>query len=421
MRMRLQLGMLLILLWVGCGREPDSQTNTSLVARHFMGSPREFQQTNIDSLDVARLDEDWAYRRRVSWALWSELLELQAINATDRLYKFQTWYSFDDLQRIFSYLWRQQSEQQADASPSFNPEMILQAEIWHLQSLWQYPHWTPERYDEWVNSHSTSAEMFSLPGIERILFNRHYLHHILKHYRDIVDCSSTQAHCLPQFPVGAAIIKTAWQRYGHGFEIPFFLLNNQTVKQVFANQSWIADGDREPENIIHMETKQGSRFYLTAMHLSLKTDEHWLWSSIWWDPERSPLAEDRPDSLASNYQMCAVSDYKSSTANIDGMEFPALQTFLTSVHERFSTSSWCSNPYIEHGTNNHKTNCIACHQYAGDIQHSESLVMRLTNDLDSLQQQQRSVFKTDYAYTPNFGGKNFKMIFSRTLPAKHGH
>ncbi|NIS36800.1 MAG: hypothetical protein GWN73_40355, partial [Actinobacteria bacterium] len=27
--------------------------------------------------------------------------------------------------------------------------------------------------------------------------------------------------------------------------------------------------------------------------------------------------------------------------------------------------SWCSNPYIEHGRGNARTNCIGCHQHGG--------------------------------------------------------
>src|SRR5690606_5877331 len=37
----------------------------------------------------------------------------------------------------------------------------------------------------------------------------------------------------------------------------------------------------------------------------------------------------------------------------------------TAIQAQASPSTWCSNPYIELGQGNARTNCIGCHQHAG--------------------------------------------------------
>ena len=76
--------------------------------------------------------------------------------------------------------------------------------------------------------------------------------------------------------------------------------------------------------------------------------------------------------------------------------------------------TWCSNPYVEHGRNNARTNCIGCHQHGGaTVAHDRDgdgtpdpfdLDRVIDDDVffpQAGRPQQRDVFIADYLYSFN--------------------
>jgi hypothetical protein len=129
---------------------------------------------------------------------------------------------------------------------------------------------------------------------------------------------------------------------------------------------------------------------------------HWLWITLWYSPEPdSDFGADRPDSLGDldpawrNYKMCVVTAFEEGDADPRGgyptaddlaaarqqaglaegdpptpelarMEnLVSLGDALAATYRGLGGPTWCSNPYLEEGAFNARSNCIGCHQHAG--------------------------------------------------------
>jgi mono/diheme cytochrome c family protein len=110
------------------------------------------------------------------------------------------------------------------------------------------------------------------------------------------------------------------------------------------------------------------------MHIMTKELRHWQWITMWWsDKPDIDFGEDRPSTFDAlpgvwgNYKMCVVADYTEQDGEMSGRfsDMPTLQAALEATNSGVGGPTWCSNPYIEHGAGNARTNCIGCHQHAG--------------------------------------------------------
>lgn len=103
-----------------------------------------------------------------------------------------------------------------------------------------------------------------------------------------------------------------------------------------------------------------------------------MWITLWWsDHPDEDFGADRPncsdDSQDTdcifepwrNYKMCVVMQYEEKDSDPGARLPPSLAEALRSAKNQFDPHTWCSNPYIELGTGNSRTNCIGCHQHAG--------------------------------------------------------
>ena len=106
----------------------------------------------------------------------------------------------------------------------------------------------------------------------------------------------------------------------------------------------------------------GSVFRLVGLHVITKELRKWLWVTIWWSPDGDgDFGADRPadleaDPIFRHYKMCVVS-----------------------AHDERDPSAppgptWCTNPYLERGAGNARTNCIGCHQHGGTSLQPEEII-----------------------------------------------
>ncbi len=187
---------------------------------------------------------------------------------------------------------------------------------------------------------------------------------------------------------GTVLIKATWSRVGFGFELPAYDTDAATLQDLLDESSlrrWSDEGDRSYEgddpaayptadDIYTIETRNGARYRLTGLHIMTKELRHWLWVSLWWsDNPNEDFGADRPQTFESlpaawsNYKMCAIVDYFESDEQAAERfeDLPSLQAAIEATGSEAGAPSWCSNPYIEEGAGNAKTNCIGCHQHAG--------------------------------------------------------
>ncbi len=189
---------------------------------------------------------------------------------------------------------------------------------------------------------------------------------------------------------GTVVIKATWARVGFGFDLPVYDTDAESMQAAMGAGKlalWPEEGDRKisppedlenldfptPDDIYTIKTKSGSIYRLTGLHIMTKELRHWQWVSLWWsDKPNTDFGADRPaafDGLPSpwkNYKMCVVTDYLEGDSDPAARfgDFPTLQAVLETTGTG-GRPTWCSNPYIERGAGNARTNCIGCHQHAG--------------------------------------------------------
>jgi hypothetical protein len=134
-----------------------------------------------------------------------------------------------------------------------------------------------------------------------------------------------------------------------------------------------------------------------------------MWISMWWSPDPdSDFGQDRPDDIRalggpwSNYKMCVVVAYEEGDPDPRGGFDGSLGDALAAMHEGQGGPTWCSDPYIEKGAKNAQTNCIGCHQHAGNpALNSEAVLADPTQFPKSGRTKVRQNFLFDYVWSVN--------------------
>ena len=73
------------------------------------------------------------------------------------------------------------------------------AEEWHLNAIWEQGHWNQSRFEAWLSQFDDQDKSRSMPGIQRVLFNREYLEHVLLNYEKILGCTHHSQDCFASF------------------------------------------------------------------------------------------------------------------------------------------------------------------------------------------------------------------------------
>ncbi len=318
-------------------------------------------------------------------------------------------------------------------------------------------------------------------GIARIMYTPAVARHMVANYANVLDCSNDRlggtwcdpadGDCTPfseepenfstcfssEFPAdaghpyeqlglpelgGTAVVKMTWSRVGFGFDLPVYDTNPEALERRIgegANALWSPEGDRSyappvdapqtiadipfptPDDIYTIQTRGGSLYRLTGLHVMTKEARHWVWVTLWWsDNPDDDFGADRPaafgdlDSAWSNYKMCVTVDYAEEDEDPVGRygDVPSLQAALAASGHENGAPTWCSNPYIEHGAGNARTNCIGCHQHAGTREFPDGSEFELdaiigeedgtvsaTNQFpNNGRTRRRDIFATDYSW-----------------------
>ncbi|MGE0174134.1 MAG: hypothetical protein AB7T49_15155 [Oligoflexales bacterium] len=182
---------------------------------------------------------------------------------------------------------------------------------------------------------------------------------------------------------GAVAIKSTWQQEeSSNSEVAYFDTSAEGLTKNLADGEWKAAGLKKlselPSNSIYqievMKAGNSVKHALTGLHILTKDRREWVWITLWWSPDpTSDFGADRPAHLANvnkpiwkNYKMCTVTSYEEWDPDPAGkISQPSLKAAIAAMHKYDPQYTWCSNPYIEHGKGNTRTNCIGCHQHAG--------------------------------------------------------
>jgi mono/diheme cytochrome c family protein len=282
-------------------------------------------------------------------------------------------------------------------------------------------------------------------GNARILYSPAVVDHVLRNYGTVLDClgtlDDTSIEDLPagadnftlcfdrEFPDNAVLVKAQWSRADFGRTVPTYDTSGEALGPLLAGAAhWGDEGDREtdptPDDIYTIRLRNGDTYRLVGLHIMTKELRHWQWITLWWSDEPdTDFGADRPaeirDAIAPvwrNYKMCVVDSFAEGDADAPGRfeDAPSLASALRAVDRGAGGPTWCSNPYLEHGRNNARTNCVGCHQHGGstvvyDTDGDGTLDQLDLDDIindelrypDTSRRQIRELFPADYLYSIN--------------------
>jgi len=377
-----------------------------------------------------------------------------------RVPRFETWYGIDDVKRVFVHLYEGLGASGRAAREGFGAAAIEAALKWNADALDRSDRWPLERYLDFVQKLGVCtpgaapdvcarevAASFggAVSGNARILYSPATVKHLLGNYAKVVDClGGLDAVKLDAQPVDAAnfsvcfgdelprdavLVKAQWVRdLGEG--LPTWDTDAAALTRRLGNSAdWGEEGDRRAQpgadEIYTIRLRDGSVFRLAGLHIMTKELRHWQWTTLWWsDKPDSDFGADRPAVMKDrggvfvNYKMCSVAWYGEDDAQAPDAPgryagAPSLAAALRAVSGATAGApTWCSNPYLEHGRGNARSNCIGCHQHGGaTVAHDldgdgkpdpfilEKVIADEARFPDTGRRQLRKVFPADYLYS----------------------
>jgi hypothetical protein len=233
--------------------------------------------------------------------------------------------------------------------------------------------------------------------MQKILFNQTALSFLLQNYHGLEICQrerQRQGSCEDlQWPERAVFLKTSWRRSEQGFLVERFPTGANDLRQQWQEPQWTAGERYEPQEgeSFAIRLPSGQKFHLTGLHASLRLEANWYWTSLWLGPTAGEdFASDQGEHLNSpwkHYRLCSVHGWSEPLREqVMDDQWPRPLADLAQLMVDQKLFNWCSNPYLEPGPHNHKTNCIGCHQYAGLNWTQQDFRQRLTEDFASLVQ-----------------------------------
>jgi hypothetical protein len=435
--------LLIVALACGCGSRLDggsdpTHDDVNPADRKILGVPEPYPADPGLRDRQDELDSAMRTRRQIAWATVQKVL--QPIALTDptlgaSVPRFQTWYAKDDFVRMFKKLYLDLGTAGRKARGPFSDEALVAIFPWNATMVDQLASWPADRYAQYLARLQNDLDVQGEGAGHRVSYSPSVMSHLFRNYAGVLDClprlpaldpaappvsSDNFTACYAsEFPVDAAVVKAQWVRAEFGAKLGGYVTGADGLTRRIADGAaadW-GDGDTQEDpgaDRIHTaRLSNGNVFRLAGLHIMTKELRKWLWITLWWSPDPdSDFGADRPvalDGVWRNYKMCVVSaaDEKDPAPTDAFADLPSLQAALGATGAIAGTPSWCSNPYLEKGAGNARTNCIGCHQHAGTALTPEQILADPTRFPDNGRREVRANFPTDYLWalqrTDNLG------------------
>ncbi len=461
---------------------------TDVFGRALVGRAQPYPADETLPAIEERLRIDMAMRRQIAWEIVARALEpvpllglaARAEAAEEVMLpegevptvpRFQTWYGVDDFKRMFQFLYEGKDRAQRLRREPFSDAELDEAEDYNATAIDRSRRWPLERFLRYVNQLGLCEEgtpedecarrlqsNFSgaAAGNVRITYSPATVRHLLANYGNILDCmerlgdlpltatptdEENFTYCYAQeMPSDAVLIKAQWIRSDLERDMPVYDTDADTLRELLGptnTGTWPEAGHRRADpgddEIVTIRLRNGSTYRLAGLHVMTKELRHWTWITLFWsDRPDTDFGEDRPqairalDPVWSHYKMCVVVDYEEGAedpgAGLDNL-YPSLAAALRATPAE--SASWCSNPYVEEGRGNARTNCIGCHQHGasaagadldGDGRPDPLNLEQVIDDErfypSNGRTRQRDVFPSDYLWSATRVDNLFQVIRS---------
>jgi hypothetical protein len=412
----------------GCGNE-ISRTKAQPESRYAIGKGSAYPSNPLNESERSEMQRSVLAQRQLAWHIVEKVVQdvSPAEGSNVQVPRFSTWYARNDFERWFQSTYAFLTPEQRRARVPLLPETIDQGESQLVDQVLTSPSWPRDRLNSWLAGLNSREKWLGTMGTARAIFSPAAAKHLIGSYKQINDCTprgkdQLTAPCVNgDFPSDAVIVKAAWHRHGMNFPLSIFETSGTQMAQRLsgAGDSWDIPSQTTQTRPEHpglmITTGSGADYQLTGLHIMSKESKDWVWISLWWsETPDEDFGEDRPASLAgvwSNYKMCVVTDFDDSALDHDELRtrYPSLALAIDAVKDNkdLNRRSWCSNPYLEKGANNQKTNCVGCHQYAGTSEDSNQIPSSVVFP-DFGRARVLSSFATDYLWSITADPENLR-------------
>jgi hypothetical protein len=431
----------------GCKPEPleTSIVESDAVGRRVLPLPDPYTPQWIGPEVDESLQGSIEATRQLGWKIFAEVMEPVSFvtrTSEDRMLRgqvprFLTWFTAEDAQRWFRFALQQNPLSLIEAGEAFSEVQIHEADLFLARELDTMPEPLRNRLKAWFDQHPdpTLQDWAGIGGTSRIYYSPDMMHAALRNYTELGECfeglkrPSAHKESTPcsktEWPRSAAIVKAAW--WNGSSPLKTFPTDPASLQKLMqsSDSSWSQLAQVQPMPETMFSANVGSeKLFLPGLHIMTKDQKDWVWITAWWSSDpTSDFGADRPDfikdlgPLFSHYKICAVTRFQDDATDWDTLsqKYPDLAAALQAAQSGNPGASWCSNPYLEHGIHNQRTNCIGCHQFAGTDARQESILQDATQFPQHGSLQQRSTFVTDYIWSAALGGQSLHQLINRNL------
>jgi hypothetical protein len=392
-----------LLVGAGCAASAaGSHTDESDIReleRRAVGAARPYPAQSYSDADASRFAASKRARRELGWHVLAKALQPVPIAANAKvqgrsLPLFRTWLGGDEFERMFAKMAGDLGKERRLARDTPRPAEVDALFDWNATSLG--PNSESEYFDR-VAHITTQKDADGLGGNARVAYSPGYIKQYLTDYPAMAACNlealslaskpvseSNFTTCFSkEFPSDAAVIKASWRRNDEMVSAGLPVVDTSAPSLEKRVRGDLDEGGWNlrsrplqpagPDEAYTVRLSDESGYSLVGLHLMTKELRHWVWVTAWWSPDAdadSDFGADRPPAFQAlgkpwnHYKMCVVTDFEEKDPDPRGGFDGSLGDALAAVHGK---TSWCSNSFIEKGAHNAQTNCIGCHQHAGDV------------------------------------------------------
>lgn len=428
----------------GCAvQHEESDTDESEIRemeRRALGPARAYPAETISAADEKKYASSKKARRELGWHILAKALqpvtiaadqEVRAEGAPPRpvnprtIPLFRTWLGGDEFRRMFAEMYGKLGKERRQNGPVPSNGELDAIFDWNATSLGPS---SEADYFARLAQISNQRWVDGLGGNDRVSYSPGYIRHYLKDYSAIDACKpklttfnvdtpptspSNFTNCFSsEFDTDAAVIKASWRRNDDFVDDGLPVLDTSA-----AAVGAIVRGEEEgawkkvqtlplvkagPKEAYSVTLSDESGFSLVGLHIMTKELRHWTWVTVWWSPNADEdFGQDRPEEIKrlgapwDHYKMCVVTDYDEKDPDPRGGFTGSLGDALAATHQK---TTWCSNGFIEKGPHNGQTNCIGCHQHAGDVRSLDKILVDDRTYPLAGTSQVRQGFPADYSW-----------------------
>ena len=436
------LGVLGVAAGCALNETDDSEGGESEIReleRRAVGPAQAYPAERYTEADAERYATSKKARRELGWHVLAKALKpvrIAAQPAVDpsaapsapvperTIPLFRTWFGGDEFDRMFAKMYGDLGKDRRIAREIPTSREVDAIFDWNATSLGPS---SETEYFERLAQITNQQGVDGLGGNGRVAYSPGYVKQYLTDYPAIADCKIDElavdtppkseeenfTNCFSrEFDADAAVIKASWRRNDELVSggLPVIDTSAPALTKRLSGEldkgGWSLKGiplqKAGPAEAYSVTLSDETGYSLVGLHVMTKELRHWVWVTVWWSatPDED-FGQDRPEEIKAlgapwdHYKMCVVTDFEEKDTDPRGGFEGSLGDALEAVHGK---TTWCSNGFIEKGEHNAQTNCIGCHQHAGDINALGGVLTDETKFPFTGRSQVRKGFPADYSW-----------------------